>query len=269
MIGDLEALGISHEHLFYWGQFSSRGLAGVAMRYKRNWQFYDGGGVDLALSAKAVDVYPEDCAMQGRESLVDAVGANLRACHVTRTRDCRYCRLPLGSPLPASSASVRRATTADMGQLVRLYQDAGEMQRDADSIRSVLNHGRIFVTEVQNRHRLGRADECRDRHNGDDWRRVYPRAMAPPRVCHCGHGSALHKPVSRPTRALLILRQPRSRRYLPPPRVSGTWRVAHGQPGTPQPRPAWLGAGLIRITVSAESCWIPTDPGRCPPHGSG
>jgi len=150
MIGDLEALGISHEHLFYWGRFSSRGLAGVAMRYRRNWQFYDGGGVDLALFAKAVDVYPEDCAMQGRESVVDAVGANLRACHVTRTRDCRYCRLPLGSPLPASSASVRRATTADMGQLVRLYQDAGEMQRDADSIRSILNHGRIFVTEAQN-----------------------------------------------------------------------------------------------------------------------
>lgn len=149
MIGDLEALGISHENLFYWGQFSSRRLVGVAMRYKRNWQFYDAGGADLRLFAKAVDAYPEDCAMQGREPLVDAVGENLQVCHVTRTRDCYYCRLPPGSPLPAPSISVRRATTDDTSPLVQFYQDAGEMQRDADSIRTVLNHGRIFVAEVQ------------------------------------------------------------------------------------------------------------------------
>jgi N-acetylglutamate synthase-like GNAT family acetyltransferase len=149
MIGDLEVMGISHEYLFYWGQFSSHGLVGVAMRYKRSWQFYDAGGADLRLFAQAVDAYPEDCFVQGRESLVDAVSGYLHACRVARTRNCHYCTMPPGSPLPTPSLPVRRATASDVEPLARLYEDAGEMLRDADSIRFVLEYNRIFVTEVQ------------------------------------------------------------------------------------------------------------------------
>ncbi len=41
MIGDLEMMGLEHEHLFYWAQFATGKMVGVAMRYRRNWCFCD------------------------------------------------------------------------------------------------------------------------------------------------------------------------------------------------------------------------------------
>jgi len=148
MTGNLESMGIDHELLFYWGQLAGQKLVGIAMRYKRNWCFYDAGGANLSLFAQKVDGYPEDCTLNGRAALVAAIVERLRHCAVASDHHSYYCALPGDAALPPPPHATRRATERDVPALARLYAGAGEMSRDQDAIRFCLAHNRIFVTEV-------------------------------------------------------------------------------------------------------------------------
>ena len=151
MIGDLEVFGIDHPDLFYWGQFSpgDEKMIGVAMRYKSNWGFYDAGGADPAPFAKLVDDYPADCVVNGHHSWVTAIIERLQRCVLVADHLSYYCRLPLDAAMPHAAYQARRAMHQDLERLVALYAGAGEMSRDAESIRGCLEHNRIFVTEVE------------------------------------------------------------------------------------------------------------------------
>lgn len=149
MIGDLEWLGIAAPELFYWGQFVDDQLVGVAMRYKRNWHFYDAGGADLSAFAEAIDLYPEDATVNGRDSLVEGILGYLQQSKVLSDHHSYYCSLPRDARLAKPGYPTRRATVADVDALVEHYATAGEMSRDGATIRSCLEHNRIFVTELE------------------------------------------------------------------------------------------------------------------------
>jgi predicted GNAT family acetyltransferase len=149
MIGDLEWLGISSPELFYWGQFVDDQLVGVAMRYKRNWHFYDASGADLSQFAQAIDLYPEDATVNGRDSLVEGIMGHLQQSKVLADHRSTYCALPNETQLAEPRYPTRRATDGDVDALVDHYVTAGEMRRDGASIRTCLAHNRIFVTEVE------------------------------------------------------------------------------------------------------------------------
>jgi len=148
MIGDLEMLGIADPELFYWGQFAGDQLVGVAMRYKRNWHFYDTGGADLAEFAQAIDLYPEDATVNGRDLLVEGILDRLQQSKVVSDHPSYYCALPGDTQLAEPGYPTRRATAADVNALVDHYAAAGEMRRGASSIRTCLEHNRVFLTEV-------------------------------------------------------------------------------------------------------------------------
>ncbi len=149
MLGDLEIMGIDHPDLFYWGQLVGSELVGVAMRYKRNWHFYDGGGADLWAFAKAVDAYPEDSTINGRASLVTSIVERLEQCAIVSDHHSTYCALPRDAVLPPSRHAIRRATASDVPALVAHYDTAGEMRRDAGSIRMCVDHNRVFLAEIE------------------------------------------------------------------------------------------------------------------------
>jgi predicted GNAT family acetyltransferase len=148
MIGDLLTMGIDHEGLYYWGQFRGDDLVGVAMRYRRNWHFYDAGGADLSSFAGAIDAYPEDSTINGRASLVSEIVDRLTACEVMSDHRSHYCALPRHITLPAPRFPTRRATLADVDALVAHYATAAEMRRGADAIRFCIEYNRIYLTEV-------------------------------------------------------------------------------------------------------------------------
>ena len=151
MIGDLEMLGVSAPDLFYWGQFVDEQLEGVAMRYKRNWHFYDAGGADLSEFAQAIDLYPEDATINGHDALVEAILGRLQQSKVLSDHHSYYCALPNDAQLAQPRHPTRRATTTDVGALVDHYASAGEMRRGEPAIRTCLEYNRIFVTEVGER----------------------------------------------------------------------------------------------------------------------
>ena len=148
MIGDLEMMGLEHEHLFYWAQFATGKMVGVAMRYRRNWCFYDAGGADVALFCRAVDDYPEDSVINGRASLVGGIIERLQRCEVISDHPSFYCVQSPDLVLPAPEHPTRRATVDDVAALVTHYETAGEMRRGAESLRLCLAHNRIFVSEL-------------------------------------------------------------------------------------------------------------------------
>lgn len=152
MIGNLETLGLGHELLHFWGQFSAAGeLVGVAMRYRVYWGFYAGAGSAPVAFARLVDEHPDSQAINGHPDQVGPVVERLRRLAVRELHASYYCRLPLEIDLPAPAWSTRRATADDVDALVELYAPAGIMRQDAEGVRRSLSLGRIVVTEVEGR----------------------------------------------------------------------------------------------------------------------
>jgi predicted GNAT family acetyltransferase len=152
MIGDLDWLGLGTEELLFWGQFSPQAdLIGVAMRYYGNWCFYARSACNVETFAPLVDDYPKSGVITGHPDQVGPIVAQLEAYTVGELHDSIYCRMSLDTPLPAAPWPTRRATLADVNDLVELYADAGMLRRDAHALSRTMEAGRIFVTEVGDR----------------------------------------------------------------------------------------------------------------------
>ncbi|MDH7487956.1 MAG: GNAT family N-acetyltransferase [Anaerolineae bacterium] len=147
LIGNLLTLGMGEPDLEYWGCYSGDRLAGVLMRYRANWCLHDAGGADFAAMAAVLDDHPAGArVITGEYGLVSRLWEHVRNYEAYEDHCSRLAVMEALVELPGVGPA-RRANEDDVPGLVALYNEAGEMARDAAAVQRVLAHGRIFVSE--------------------------------------------------------------------------------------------------------------------------
>lgn len=149
LLGNLENRGMRDPDLQYWGHFKGNRLAGVLMRYRRQyWGLYEAGGADLAAFGRIIHEHGIT-GLTGRDSLVDGL-LQVLPIQPAKVYTQYYCRLKnlIGPPGVDSGVVARRAREDDVPALEALYSTAGDLRRTADQLRqSIARWGRIYVTE--------------------------------------------------------------------------------------------------------------------------
>ena len=154
-LGNIERIGFAHELTQYWGDFDEAGvLRGVLNRYMQGWVIFGATTSDWAAFGQIVDTHATTA-----QRLQDNPGglvsflpylhryeaARVSIQHLMALEAANFA----AAPTPRPHVLVRRATLADLPQLVDFYAAAGHMARAKAAVEQPLQSTRLWLAEKQ------------------------------------------------------------------------------------------------------------------------
>jgi uncharacterized protein len=152
-LGNLDAHGYGADFCQFWGWFDARGeLLAVLNRYMSGWVLYGLPDADWAALGAIVDSHPLAAErLQDNPGGVESFLPYLQRYQAIRIEEEDLMILDAADFRPAAAkigATVRRATCADLPELVDLYAEAGDMRRAPAAVERPLRERRVWVAEV-------------------------------------------------------------------------------------------------------------------------
>lgn len=161
LLGNIETLGVgdgSDSSLCqFWGDFAERGgrneVRAVLNRYMSGWSVFGLPETDWSTLAEIVDTHPTTATKfqdnpGGIQSFLPYLhnyqASSLKAEEMMRLSAADYRPAP-----PPMGATIRRATRADLPQLIDLYSNAEHMTRSPAAVERPLRDTRIWLAEWQ------------------------------------------------------------------------------------------------------------------------
>jgi hypothetical protein len=155
LLGNLETLGFSADFCSFWGDVDDYGrLRGVTNRYMTGWSIFGQPGADWAGLMALLDQDDHATRLQDNPGGIESVLGFLQRRRISAIYDEDLMALEPDDFCPCPSPpniQVRRATLADLPELVAFYADADDMSRSPQGVERPLRDTRVWAAVEQRR----------------------------------------------------------------------------------------------------------------------
>jgi predicted GNAT family acetyltransferase len=155
-LGNIETHGFVADFCQFWGDFNNQGvLQAVLNRYMTGWVIYGLHGADWMGLGAVIDAHPTPAErLQDNPGGVDSLLPYLSRYRARKAEDDELAALDPAFFQPIAAREgihVRRATLADLPELIAFYADAEEMSRVPAAVERPLRERRVWVAVVDSR----------------------------------------------------------------------------------------------------------------------
>ena len=151
LLGNLETLGFDHELCEFWGDWDAQGvLRAVLNRYMTGWSCYGRAPADWAALAQVLDAHSQVERLQDNPGGVPSLLPYLHVYRAAQVHVEELMALDAAAFRPQATPPglhIRRATEADLPDLIAFYADAGHMTRRAAAVARPLRDTRLWLAE--------------------------------------------------------------------------------------------------------------------------